>query len=131
MTNEPPFGFGFGPADREGDPDREPGPQNPFGFGSGVPWIFQSGSGSVPDDPGFDHFTRVMPMGTTTLHLYATAGQNPSGEEEQVCAASPGYEVKTSSWPGGSKTVTACTSRTSPEAASNMPGVSIVVPNLM
>ena len=64
--------------------------QNPFGFGSGVPWIFQSGSGSVPDDPGFDHFTRVMPMGTTTLHLYATAGQNPSGEGEQVCANPPG-----------------------------------------
>jgi len=64
--------------------------QNPFGFGSGVPWIFQSGSGSVPDDPGFDHFTRVMPLGTTTLHLYATAGQNPSGDEEQVCANPPG-----------------------------------------
>jgi hypothetical protein len=63
--------------------------QNPFGFGSGVPWIFQSGYGNVPDDPGFDHFTRVMPMGTTTLHLYATAGPSRSREGEQVCGAPP------------------------------------------
>ena len=36
----------------------------------------------IRPDPGFDHFTRVMPLGTTTLHLYATAGQNPSGDED-------------------------------------------------
>ena len=63
--------------------------QNPFGFGSGVPWIFQSGYGTVPDDPGFDHHTRILPLGTTTLHLYATAGPNGSGEEEQVCSPLP------------------------------------------
>jgi hypothetical protein len=63
--------------------------QNPFGFGSGVPWIFQSGFGAVPDEPGFDHHTRVMSAGTTTLHLYLTAGPNASGEEEEVCGAAP------------------------------------------
>jgi len=63
--------------------------QNPFGFGSGVPWIFQSGYGTVADDPGFDHHTRILPLGTTTLHLYATAGPNGSGEEQQVCSPPP------------------------------------------
>ena len=63
--------------------------ENPFGFGSGVPWIFQSGYGTVADDPGFDHHTRVLPLGTTTLHLYATAGPNASGEGEQVCRPPP------------------------------------------
>jgi hypothetical protein len=64
--------------------------QNPFGFGSGVPWVFQSGHGTVADDPGFDHHTRVLPIGTSTLHLYATAGPNPSGEGEEVCSPAPG-----------------------------------------
>ena len=63
--------------------------QNPFGFGSGVPWVFQSGHGTVADDPGFDHHTRVLALGTSTLHLYATAGPNGSGEEEQVCSPPP------------------------------------------
>jgi len=63
---------------------------NPFGFGSGAPWIFQSGYGTVADDPGFDHFTRILPLGTTTLHLYATAGRNGSGEGAQVCSPPPG-----------------------------------------
>ena len=49
MTNEPPFGFGFGPADR--DPDREPGENSPFGFG-GFPGL----PGGMPGMPpgGFD-----------------------------------------------------------------------------
>jgi len=64
--------------------------ENPFGFGSGVPWVFQSGYGTVADDPGFDHHTRILPLGTTTLHLYSTAGPNGSGEEEQVCSPAPG-----------------------------------------
>jgi len=64
--------------------------RNPFGFGSGVPWIFQSGFGSVDDDPGFDHHTRILPLGTTTLHLYATAGSEPTGGEETLCAPPPG-----------------------------------------
>jgi hypothetical protein len=62
---------------------------NPFGYGSGQPWIFQSGYGSVADEPGFDHYTRTIPIGTTTLHLYATAGPTPSsggGEGEDVCS---------------------------------------------
>ena len=62
---------------------------NPFGYGSGAPWIFQSGYGSVDDDPGFDHYTRVLPLGTTTLHLYATAGSNPSGVEGPLCLPPP------------------------------------------
>ena len=53
---------------------------NPFGYGSGQPFVFQSGFGAVDDDPGFDHFTRVLQLGTTTLHLYATAGATASGE---------------------------------------------------
>lgn len=63
--------------------------QNPFGFGSGVPWIFQSGNGAIADDVGFDHHTRILPIGTTTLHLYATAGPAPSGEGEAVCSPAP------------------------------------------
>jgi len=63
---------------------------NPFGYGSGQPWVFQSGYGSVNNEPGFDHYTRTIPIGTTTLHLYATAGPSPSsggGEGgEDVCA---------------------------------------------
>lgn len=62
---------------------------NPFGFGSGVPWVFQSGYGTVADDPGFDHHTRVLPLGTSTLHLYATAGSQPSEEGERVCSPAP------------------------------------------
>jgi hypothetical protein len=62
---------------------------NPFGYGSGTPWIFQSGYGSVDDDPGFDHYTRVLPLGTTTLHLYATAGPNPSSVEGPLCLPPP------------------------------------------
>jgi hypothetical protein len=62
---------------------------NPFGYGSGAPWIFQSGYGSVDDDPGFDHFTRVLPIGTTTLHLYATAGPNASAAEGPLCLPAP------------------------------------------
>ncbi|TFG91865.1 MAG: PEP-CTERM sorting domain-containing protein [Myxococcales bacterium] len=63
--------------------------ENPFGFGSGVPWIFQSGFGAVDDDPGFDHNTRVLPLGTTTLHLYATAGPDASSEEGTLCNPPP------------------------------------------
>ena len=63
--------------------------ENPFGFGSGVPWIFQSGFGSVDDDPGFDHHTRILPLGTTTLHLYATAGSQTSEEEGTLCRPPP------------------------------------------
>src|SRR5262245_44368122 len=63
--------------------------QNPFGFGSGVPWVFQSGNGAIADDVGFDHHTRILPIGTTTLHLYATAGPVPSGVEEEVCSPAP------------------------------------------
>ena len=49
MTNEPPFGFGFGPSDRDPDrdPDREPD-QNPFGFGAGFPGL----PGGMPGMPG-------------------------------------------------------------------------------
>jgi hypothetical protein len=65
------------------------GDHNPFGYGSGTPWIFQSGFGNVNDDPGFDHYTRVLPLGTTTLHLYATAGPNPSGGEGPLCLPPP------------------------------------------
>ena len=63
--------------------------QNPFGFGSGVPWIFQSGHGPVADDPGFDHHTRILPLGTSTLHLYATAGPAASGGEPSLCSPPP------------------------------------------
>ncbi len=66
--------------------DAEP---NPFGYGSGVPWVFQSGYGTVDDDPGFDHFTRILRLGTTTLHLYATAGPDASGEGGQPCRPAP------------------------------------------
>jgi putative hydrolase len=50
MTNEPPFGFGFGPADRDpnGDPDREPGSGQPFGMGAGFPGL----PGGIPGMPG-------------------------------------------------------------------------------
>ena len=58
---------------------------NPFGYGSGQPWVFQSGFGAVDDDPGFDHFTRVLQLGTTTLHLYATAGPVASDGEVSLC----------------------------------------------
>ena len=61
---------------------------NPFGYGSGRPWIFQSGYGTVDDDPGFDHYTRVLKLGTTTLHLYATAGPVASGAG-QLCSVPP------------------------------------------
>jgi hypothetical protein len=63
---------------------------NPFGFGSGAPWIFQSGNGAIADDPGFDHFTRILPLGTTTLHLYATAGPLASAAGEAACSPDPG-----------------------------------------
>jgi hypothetical protein len=63
--------------------------ENPFGFGSGVPWIFQSGFGTVDDEPGFDHHARVLPLGTTTLHLYATAGPAASGEGATLCSPPP------------------------------------------
>jgi hypothetical protein len=62
---------------------------NPFGFGSGAPWIFQSGNGAIADDVGFDHFTRILQLGTTTLHLYATAGPSSSLEGEAVCSPAP------------------------------------------
>lgn len=64
--------------------------QNPFGFGSGVPWVFQSGFGQVDDDPGFDHHTRILPLGTTTLHLYATAGPQATAGEPELCSLPPG-----------------------------------------
>jgi hypothetical protein len=64
--------------------------QNPYRFGSGVPWIFQSGFGTVADDPGFDHHTRVLPLGTSTLHLYATAGRNASAVGASLCSPPPG-----------------------------------------
>ena len=64
--------------------------ENPFGFGSGAPWIFQSGNGAIADDVGFDAHTRILPLGTTTLHLYATAGPRSSQEGEQVCSPAPG-----------------------------------------
>ena len=68
---------------------------NPFGYGSGTPWVFQSGYGAVNDDPGFDHYTRTIPVGTTTLHLYATAGPNPTATAGDVCLplANPGDEI--------------------------------------
>lgn len=54
MTNEPPFGFGFGPSDRDPDrdPDREPDAGQPFGFGAGFPGL----PGGMPGMPpgGFD-----------------------------------------------------------------------------
>jgi hypothetical protein len=59
---------------------------NPFGYGSGQPWVFQSGYGAVDDEPGFDHYTRTLSLGTTTLHLYATAGPAPSSAEGDVCS---------------------------------------------
>ena len=62
---------------------------NPFGFGSGAPWIFQSGNGAIADDVGFDAHTRILQLGTTTLHLYATAGPLSSQEGEQVCSPGP------------------------------------------
>ena len=64
--------------------------ENPFGFGSGVPWVFQSGHGEVDDDPGFDHFTRVLALGTTTLHLYATAGPAATANGGTLCDPLPG-----------------------------------------
>jgi hypothetical protein len=64
-------------------------PQKPFRVGSGVPWVFQSGFGTVDDEPGFDHHTRVLPLGTTTLHLYATAGRNASGAGAALCSPPP------------------------------------------
>ena len=63
--------------------------RNPFGFGSGVPWVFQSGNGVIADDVGFDHHTRILPVGTTTLHLYATVGNVASGEGQEVCSPPP------------------------------------------
>jgi len=76
----------LGPAAATGGVD---GP-NPFGYGSGRPWVFQSGYGAVDDEPGFDHYTRTLPLGTSTLHLYATAGPTPSdaGGEGDVCSPS-------------------------------------------
>lgn len=72
-----------------GDASAKKEAPNPFGFGSGVPWIFQSGYGAVDDEPGFDHHTRVLPLGTTTLHLYATAGEIPTGGEVALCDPPP------------------------------------------
>src|SRR5262245_3258481 len=63
--------------------------RNPFGFGSGVPWVFQSGNGAIADDVGFDAHTRILPIGTTTLHLYATAGNVASGQGQEVCSEPP------------------------------------------
>ncbi len=62
---------------------------NPFGFGSGVPWIFQSGNGAIADDVGFDAHTRILPLGRTTLHLYATAGSLSSQTGQRVCNPGP------------------------------------------
>ena len=62
---------------------------NPFGYGSGKPWVFQSGHGAVDDDPGFDHYTRQLQLGTTTLHLYATAGPISTGGEAALCLPPP------------------------------------------
>jgi hypothetical protein len=68
---------------------------NPFGNGSGAPWVFQSGHGAVDDGPGFDHYTRTLPLGTTTLHLYVTAGPSTTGVEGDVCLPNdePGDEI--------------------------------------
>jgi hypothetical protein len=63
--------------------------ENPFHFGSGTPWVFQSGNGAIADDVGFDLHTRILPIGTTTLHLYATAGPTASQGGEQVCRPAP------------------------------------------
>ena len=76
MTNEPPFGFGFGPSDRDPDrdPDREPGGQNPFGFG-GMPGL----PGGMPGMPpgGFD----VSQLGQmlTQLGQMLSQAQNTGG----------------------------------------------------
>ena len=76
MTNEPPFGFGFGPSDRDPDrdPDREPGGQNPFGFG-GIPGL----PGGMPGMPpgGFD----VSQLGQmlTQLGQMLSQAQNTGG----------------------------------------------------
>jgi putative hydrolase len=81
MTNEPPFGFGFGPADRDPDrnpdrdPDREPGPHDPFGIGGAFPGL----PGGMPGMPpgGFD----VSQLGQmlTQLGQMLSQAQNTGG----------------------------------------------------
>ncbi len=77
MTNEPPFGFGFGPADRDPDrdPEREPGPQDPFGLGAGFPGL----PGGMPGMPpgGFD-MSQLGQM-LTQLGQMLSQAQNTGG----------------------------------------------------
>jgi hypothetical protein len=69
---------------------------NPFHLGSGQAFVFQSGGSD--NHPGvsdfgahpFDHYTRVLPLGTTTLHLYATGGHADSLPGEVLCQGGPG-----------------------------------------
>ena len=77
MTNEPPFGFGFGPADRDPDrdPESEPGPQDPFGLGAGFPGL----PGGMPGMPpgGFD-MSQLGQM-LTQLGQMLSQAQNTGG----------------------------------------------------
>jgi putative hydrolase len=77
MTNEPPFGFGFGPEDRDPDrdPDREPGSGPPFGFGAGFPGL----PGGMPGMPpgGFD--VNQLGQMLTQLGQMLSQAQNTGG----------------------------------------------------
>src|SRR5689334_13943699 len=82
MTNEPPFGFGFGPADRDRgpdrDPEREPGPQDPVGCGAGLPGL-PGGMSGMPGMPpgGFDMSQRGQML--TQLGQMLSQAQNTGG----------------------------------------------------
>ena len=77
MTNEPPFGFGFGPSDRDPDrdPDREPGPQNPFGFGGGIPGL----PGGMPGMPPGGVDVSQLGQMLTQLGQMLSQAQNTGG----------------------------------------------------
>jgi len=79
MTNEPPFGFGFGASDRDPDrdPDRDRDPANPFGFGGfpGMPGM----PGGMPGMPpgGFD--VNQLGQMLTQLGQMLSQAQNTGG----------------------------------------------------
>jgi uncharacterized protein (DUF2342 family) len=79
MSEKPPFGFGFGPADRDPDrdPDREPGPRDPFGFGGGFPGL-PGGAGGPGMPPGGFDMNQLGQM-FTQLGQMLSQSQNTGG----------------------------------------------------
>lgn len=83
MTNEPPFGFGFGPSDRDPDREGEPGSGQPFGFG-GMPGL----PGGMPGMPpgGFD-VSQLGQMLTQLGQMLSQAQNTGSGPVNYELAA--------------------------------------------